>query len=270
MTMQEIDKITMKTRLNIRNCFRLDLTSFGNIRQIMMTFKKCDNCGVKAIIEDMSMMSERELGLFNFYTSGEALENRWLGVNTEQGRGLRTYVVKFDQEIFVEKDKSKHCVVYPNKMYNNYNDCDKDFVGGSLEKHFGKEFIPIWATNDLGKVSSGNVVNPLEMFNFAELFDGSKASSCPLPCRTTHVTSKLLNVKYSNEPSLHIMFADSVTVTKTDFVSFSLWTFLADTGGAMGLWLGLGVIQATELLFTGAALLVRMANDGRRRENHVQ
>ena len=37
-------------------------------------------------------------------------------------------------------------------------------------------------------------------------------------------------------------------VSKTDFVKFNLATFLANTGGSLGLWLGLGVLQLAEIL----------------------
>ena len=37
-------------------------------------------------------------------------------------------------------------------------------------------------------------------------------------------------------------------VTTTDFLPFYLTTLLADLGGSMGLWLGLGVLQAIQLL----------------------
>jgi hypothetical protein len=32
-------------------------------------------------------------------------------------------------------------------------------------------------------------------------------------------------------------------VTKTDFVKTSIFTLMADYGGSMGFWLGLGVVQ---------------------------
>ena len=37
-------------------------------------------------------------------------------------------------------------------------------------------------------------------------------------------------------------------VSKTEFVKFSLATFLANTGGSLGLWLGLGLLQLAQIL----------------------
>ena len=47
-------------------------------------------------------------------------------------------------------------------------------------------------------------------------------------------------------------------MTRTDFLKFYLSTFLSDLGGSMGLWLGLGMVQAVELLVT--CVLPRLAD----------
>ena len=252
----QIDNLIMKTRISPKNCFYLDLASFDNIIQISMTFQKCDNCGVAAVVEDKNMMCDRELGFLSFYNFGDTIEKPWLGVLEDMSLGWRTFIVKFDQEVFVEEDESKHCVIYPNKMHNSYNDCDKMFVKNTLQNYFGEEFTPFWATGNMSKVSTGNISDPFKTYNYVEVFDGSSQSDCPLPCKTTFMTTKLLDEKYHKDPAVHIIFADSVTLTKTDFVSFNFWTFLSDTGGALGLWLGLGVIQASEIVLGYAADII--------------
>ena len=67
-------------------------------------------------------------------------------------------IVEMKQNIFVENDPSKSCRGYPNEEFENYNDCDKEFVSKTLAKHFGPNLIPIWATFDLGKVTRSHFV----------------------------------------------------------------------------------------------------------------
>ena len=50
-------------------------------------------------------------------------------------------------------------------------------------------------------------------------------------------------------------FRDRMEVIKTDFVGFSLATFLANTGGSLGLWLGLGLLQLAQILVQQASNL---------------
>ena len=46
---------------------------------------------------------------------------------------------------------------------------------------------------------------------------------------------------------MELIFGETVTVTTTDFIEFSVASFVADVGGAMGLWLGLGIMQFLEV-----------------------
>ena len=66
----------------------------------------------------------------------------------------------------------------------------------------------------------------------------------------------------------HIMMtlAGKVEMTKTDFIRPTLSTILSDVGGSLGLWLGLGALQALELLVHNSVLL---ANRIRERKNKI-
>ena len=48
-----------------------------------------------------------------------------------------------------------------------------------------------------------------------------------------------------------LLIKNTMEVTKTDFVNFSLSIFLANIGGSLGLWLGLGVLQLGEVVIQG-------------------
>jgi hypothetical protein len=48
--------------------------------------------------------------------------------------------------------------------------------------------------------------------------------------------------------TLLLTLSSKVLVTRTDFPEFRLASFLSEVGGSMGLWLGLGMVQALELV----------------------
>ena len=52
-----------------------------------------------------------------------------------------------------------------------------------------------------------------------------------------------------------LLIKDTMEVTRTDFVDFSLSIFLANIGGSLGLWLGLGVLQLGQVVIQGGQAL---------------
>ena len=88
------------------------------------------------------------------------------------------------------------------------------------------------------------------LVTFKDLMDGSQLSDCPLPCTTTNTETKHILDRTGNRnyPTLFLSFSSKVMVTRTDFLKFSLASFLSEVGGSMGLWLGLGMVQALELI----------------------
>ena len=51
-------------------------------------------------------------------------------------------MIRLKENIFVEEDTSKNCVNYPHGKYDNYNQCDEDF----LRTVIPSGLVPIWAT----------------------------------------------------------------------------------------------------------------------------
>ena len=87
------------------------------------------------------------------------------------------------------------------------------------------------------------------MVSYGDLIDGTQLSDCPLPCTTTNTETKQLYEKTNsrNASTISLSFSSRVMVTKTDFLKFSLASLFSEMGGSMGLWMGLGLVQALEL-----------------------
>ena len=62
---------------------------------------------------------------------------------------------------------------------------------------------------------------------------------------------------YTNLTVFDFTFDQTVTITETFYPKFKLQNFLSDTGGAVGLWLGLGMVQMFKYFVTGAQMFGR-------------
>ena len=80
------------------------------------------------------------------------------------------------------------------------------------------------------------------------MYDGTAVSDCPLPCDTVLSETRFLAEQSINQSKIDITFAQQVQVTTTFLMGPTLSSFLSSVGGSMGLWLGLGVVQAVELV----------------------
>ena len=95
--------------------------------------------------------------------------------------------------------------------------------------------------------------------SYGDLVDGTQPSPCPLPCTTTYTYIRLLAEypRVYNNSQLDITFSNQMKVTTTSFLPFHLSSLLSDLGGSMGLWLGLGVVQARQLVLVWVLPAIR-------------
>ena len=68
-----------------------------------------------------------------------------------------------------------------------------------------------------------------------------------IPPPTLGIFDILLSVEEGEANAIGLAFADDVLVTKTYFRKFNFTMFLSEIGGSMGLWLGLGLLQALSM-----------------------
>ena len=60
-----------------------------------------------------------------------------------------------------------------------------------------------------------------------------------------------MKICFVSLPGMTLIIKDTMEVTTTDFMVFSPSIFLANIGGSLGLWLGLGVLQLGEEVIKG-------------------
>ena len=76
---------------------------------------------------------------------------------------------------------------------------------------------------------------------------------CVEPCLQTYTKVVFIEegkiLKVPGFSKIDIVFAPVVKMFVNDFQQFSFSSFLASVGGALGLWLGLGVQQIIDSLF---------------------
>ena len=67
----------------------------------------------------------------------------------------------------------------------------------------------------------------------------------------------MISSKFTDNTNLTVFdftFDQTVTITEAFYPEFDLQEFLSNTGGAVGLWLGLGMVQLVQYIVTGAQM----------------
>ena len=156
------------------------------------------------------------------------------------GSGVyNAYTIKMSKTVFLEDDDTKHCADYPLRSFDNYSQCDDQFITENIPPGL----VPLWAVNEMENVTKSMYV-PYTPKQYGDLFDGALASDCPLPCTTISIESYRISSQRTNDSMIEIYFNQRIKVTSSTFITFTLSGFLSAVGGGLGLWLGLGIAQS--------------------------
>ena len=228
------------------SCFTIDIVQEieieeKGIQQVFFLFHKIPNISIDIWMEDRSTISARSIKASMLSTKGFNIFSEDLGMPMRN-----RYIFEFKQNTFSEEDEEKGCKNYPWKEYSSYRDCDDSFVSDQLGVY---PFIPVWATDDLKVVTNHTFFDKgkdEDTFHLLiDLYDGTRMSSCPLPCTSTTVSG--LWISSQNEAksltTFDFTFGHTIIITVSKFPRFNLARFVSNLGGSLGLWFGLGVSQ---------------------------
>ena len=238
------------------NCLLFDFSKNKSLNekrliQVRFYFKQTNGTDTTAVVRIVDRNTFLDRASYSY--SGVSIKT-----NLRESKKLR-YVVRLKQNIYVEEDKSKGCQNYPFNDFASYASCDHDFMIRSLQDVGLPHFMPFWATKNWSLVTNLTVLKKDEVYNVSVLwnknyeciFDGTAVSDCPVPCTTTSIVAKEEDVSIIEDGSdIDVTFFETILVTTTSFPAFSFSDALAKLGGAMGLWLGLGIMQVLEISLT--------------------
>ena len=131
------------------NCYTLDLTRNSRLRGKgvkkldMMLFT--DEETFKAVhiqIHGRTLVTHRNIFDHTVFTTGDAL--------TAKAGEHKKFVLRIEENIFVEEDESKNCEEYPNSDYASYRECDDNFTRSICSK---AGLVPVWMAEQLENVT---------------------------------------------------------------------------------------------------------------------
>ena len=171
----------------------------------------------------------------------------------------KEYMVEVHKSEHVEEDPAQGCRRYPNPDFQTFNDCDMAFMRRGIAASYSAypSFNPLMVAENESDATSwmevGSEFYEPKQFNFRDMSDGTTPSDCPPPCTLHHISASFLaeTARNKNYSEIVLTMSNTVTATATTFPRFKLDLALAELGGSMGLWLGLGILQIIEIVTKG-------------------
>ena len=224
------------------NCLSLELSNLSDlegetIHQLFIVagnITMLGNYSIQVQLRGDTLEGRRNVKDQSLFYSGDTIQ-------IHEEKVSMSYMVEISQQVFVEEDPNHTCLNYPTKEYASYGECDDAAMRKMLPN-----ITPIWLADDFAEVSTrvfdenGTLGNERKhgvklSINFhdsgsvmQDLFDGTEASKCPLPCPITRTQTKLLNKFSDAETEIDITFSPKVRVTRTEMMKPTLTGFLAE------------------------------------------
>jgi hypothetical protein len=237
------------------NCYTLDIGSNARVKKhgvkyLYIDFKALENRSAEVHVQGSSLACDRTIKAHRLYSEGDKITMQKMNL-------FRMFVVNLKKNVFVKEDPTKNCRDYPNPEYASYRECDHRWMKDSVAR-IAPGLLPIWLADNTDNVSIHHFSPELSsILSISDMMDGLSLSDCPLPCSTIYAQTRFISETTSDSSQIEITFSPSTQVTTTDFLKPPLSSFLSSVGGSVGLWLGLGALQAAEILANCAMPWIR-------------
>ena len=201
------------------NCLTLDLYKYKkylNLKTVKFYFK--NGTHVIISIEDRLKSVHRANRLNKFCSSGPRFY-----LNEPSKAVIKYYAVQLRQTVYVEADKSKSCVDYPNTQYESYSACDDAFVQKFLKKTFPEDFLPIWATDNITNVTNflklKAELSEKQKRRYSNLIKGKAETDCFRPCKSTQIKAVFNDEKTvaGSRSKIELIFSNKVSIFDNRF-----------------------------------------------------
>ena len=186
----DVDKLVSSLKIRADNSLCFVLGQYSLTQNAYYQFNLCNGSWDIELVPNI--FTWRTISINKLRIQGDALitnKNHW-----------HTYNLDLSQEVFVEKDPTKNCTVYPNNESESYGKCDQTYV----EKIF-PGIVPIWNTDDISKATRNLSMTENEKVQLAEITDGLIVSPCKLPCTSTKATAQLSMQTKTNQSGIRVV-----------------------------------------------------------------
>ena len=187
----DVDTLVSKFKVRADNsvCFVLGHHSLAENSFFQFNLHN-SSYNIELVLVDQNIFTWRTINIHKLRMQGDRLlidEN------------YRSYNLDLRQDVFVEKDPTKNCTVYPNSEYESYDKCDQAYVQAMFPG-----IAPIWNTDDISKATRNSSIIEEKKDKYTLLAEGLDVSPCKLPCTSTKVTAQLAMVANDNQPGSRV------------------------------------------------------------------
>ena len=191
----DVDVLVSKIKLRADNSVSFVLGHHSLAKTSFFKFNLCNSscnstCTVELVLVDPNIFTWRTINIHKLSMQGDRLL---------VDKNYRSYNLDLRQDVFVEKDPTKNCTVYPNSEHESYDKCDQAYVQAMFPG-----ILPIWNTDDISKATRKSSIMEEKKDKYTLLAEGLEESPCKLPCTSTKVTAQLSMQANDNIPGTRV------------------------------------------------------------------